>query len=125
MRVTRSWAFLLALRAEGYHPQVIVTNLRQDYGPVIARVFPQAAHHETRTSVASSRSPMRSVLSPSSRNSTASPPFSLDAQRTVRGKCPLQLAGYDISHLPRATLCAGLSILSVADAHCAVRVPNP
>jgi hypothetical protein len=39
-------AFLLALRAKGYHPQVIVTDLRQDYGPVIARVFPQAEHHE-------------------------------------------------------------------------------
>ena len=39
-------AFLLALRAKGYHPRVIVTDLRQDYGPVIARVFPQAEHHE-------------------------------------------------------------------------------
>ena len=36
-------AFLLALRTKGYHPQVIVTDLRQDYGPVIAQVFPQAA----------------------------------------------------------------------------------
>jgi hypothetical protein len=39
-------AFLLALRAKGYHPQVIVTDLRQDYGPVIAQVFPVAQHHE-------------------------------------------------------------------------------
>jgi len=39
-------AFLLALRAKGYHPRVIVTDLRQDYGPVIARVFPKAEHHE-------------------------------------------------------------------------------
>ncbi|MFN2166465.1 MAG: hypothetical protein ACK2U9_09400, partial [Anaerolineae bacterium] len=38
-------AFLLALRAKGYHPQVVVTDLRQDYGPVIAQVFPQARHH--------------------------------------------------------------------------------
>ena len=38
-------AFLLALRAKGYHPQVIVTDLRQDYGPVIERVFPQAVQH--------------------------------------------------------------------------------
>jgi Transposase IS66 family len=38
-------AFLLALRAKGYQPQVIVTDLRQDYGPVIAQVFPQAVHH--------------------------------------------------------------------------------
>jgi transposase-like protein len=38
--------FLLALRAKGYHPQVVVTDLRQDYGPVIEQVFPQAEHHE-------------------------------------------------------------------------------
>jgi transposase-like protein len=38
-------SFLLALRAKGYHPQVIITDLRQDYGPVIQRVFPQAVHH--------------------------------------------------------------------------------
>ena len=39
-------AFLLALRAKGYHPQTIVTDLRQDYGPVINLVFPDAEHHE-------------------------------------------------------------------------------
>jgi transposase-like protein len=39
-------AFLVALRAKGYHPQVIVTDLNQDYGAVIATVFPQAQHHE-------------------------------------------------------------------------------
>ena len=44
--LTSAQAFLLALRTKGYHPQVIVTDLRQDYGPVIAAVFPQASHHE-------------------------------------------------------------------------------
>jgi len=39
-------AFLLALRAKGYHPRVVVTDLRQDYGPALAAVFPQAQHHE-------------------------------------------------------------------------------
>lgn len=39
-------AFLLALRAKGYHPRVVVTDLRQDYGPVVAQVFPRAEHHE-------------------------------------------------------------------------------
>lgn len=39
-------AFLLALRAKGYHPGVIVTDLRRDYGPVIAQVFAQAQHHQ-------------------------------------------------------------------------------
>jgi hypothetical protein len=36
-------------------------------------------------------------------------PFSNDAQPAIRGKCPLQLAGYDISQMPMATLCHGLS----------------
>jgi len=39
-------AFLLALRAKGYHPRVIVTDLRSDYSAVIAQVFPEATHHE-------------------------------------------------------------------------------
>jgi hypothetical protein len=39
-------AFLLALRSKGYHPRVVVTDLRQDYGPLIAQVFPQAQHHQ-------------------------------------------------------------------------------
>jgi transposase-like protein len=39
-------AFLLALRGKGYHPRVVVTDLRRDYGPVIAQVFPRARHHE-------------------------------------------------------------------------------
>ena len=38
--------FLLALRAKGYHPRVVITDLRRDYGPAIARVFPQAQHYE-------------------------------------------------------------------------------
>jgi transposase-like protein len=39
-------AFLVALKAKGYRPQVLVTDLNQDYGAVIAAVFPSAAHHE-------------------------------------------------------------------------------
>jgi transposase-like protein/DNA-directed RNA polymerase subunit RPC12/RpoP len=39
-------AFLLALRTKGYHPRVVVTDLRRDYGAVIAVVFSQARHHE-------------------------------------------------------------------------------
>jgi len=39
-------AFLLALRAKGYHPRVVVTDMRVDYGELIAHVFPQAVHHE-------------------------------------------------------------------------------
>ena len=38
--------FLLALKAKGYSPHVVVTDLRIDYGPVIAETFPQATHHE-------------------------------------------------------------------------------
>jgi transposase-like protein len=39
-------AFLLALRAKGYRPRVIVTDMRVDYGSLIAQVFPKAIHHE-------------------------------------------------------------------------------
>jgi transposase-like protein len=39
-------AFLLALRAKAYHPRVVVTDLRRDYGTVIPLVFPQARQHE-------------------------------------------------------------------------------
>lgn len=39
-------AFLLALRAKGYHPRVVVTDLRVDYGPLVADVFPKAIYHE-------------------------------------------------------------------------------
>lgn len=38
--------FLLALKAKGYSPHVIVTDLRVDYGSVVAETFPQATHHE-------------------------------------------------------------------------------
>jgi transposase-like protein len=39
-------AFLLALRAKGYRPRVIVTDMRVDYRGVVAQVFPKAVHHE-------------------------------------------------------------------------------
>ena len=39
-------AFLFALRAKGYHPSVLVTDLRRDYSAAIGPVFPQARHHE-------------------------------------------------------------------------------
>ena len=51
-------------------------------------------------------------------------PFSQDAQPRLRGKCPLQLAGYDVSQLPMATLCAGLSILWPLQTKEVAHVPN-
>ena len=51
-------------------------------------------------------------------------PFSQDAQPAVRGKCPLQLAGYDISQLPMATICAGLSIVWPVQTQEAACVPS-
>jgi transposase-like protein len=38
--------FLLELRAKGYHPRVIVTDMNQDYTEPLALVFPNAMHHE-------------------------------------------------------------------------------
>ena len=225
-------AFLLALRAKGYHPQVIVTDLRQDYGPVIAQVFPPAVHHEcifhalqqaqkhvkeaygpdyaeqhpeaeqlkqqiyrifdaATLTVATQRyaavvarrqddvqawpeaavifdflerhwprlsNSIESSLIPATNNTVERvigrfdqhyqnfcgfessadaqrylavfekiyrcTPFSQDAQPGVRGKCPLQLAGYDISQLPLATLCAGLSIVWPVQTQEAAHVPS-
>jgi len=37
-------------------------------------------------------------------------PFSQDAQERIRDKCPLELAGYDISDLPMSSICSGLSV---------------
>ena len=39
-------AFLQTLKAKGYQPQVIVTDMNQDYDEPIAMVFPEATHHE-------------------------------------------------------------------------------
>jgi hypothetical protein len=211
-------AFLLALRAKGYQPRVVVTDLRRDYGGDIARVFPQASHHECifhalqevgrtcrqlygadyaqtqpqveqlrqaiiamfqaktkRTAlkryqqVMAQREPfvqakaeaaalfdflqrhwptlvnaIESDLIPKTNNAVEMvirrfdqhyqnfcgfesiesahlylavfeklyrfTPFSDDAQPPIRGKCPLELAGYDISHMPMTALCHGLSL---------------
>jgi hypothetical protein len=224
-------AFLLALRAKSYHPRVVVTDLRQDYGPVIAQVFPTAQHHECifhalqtvqdhikdvygpgyadthpeaevlkqaiyrifdTQSKRTAQERYKAVMADRKRyvedtptaatifdflerhwptlvNGIESPcipttnntvelvilrfdqhyhnfrgfesidstrlflavfeklyrftPFSQDAQPAIRGKCPLQLAGYDLSQVPMASLCAGLSVdwpVEVAHSH----VPN-
>ena len=39
-------AFLQALKAKGYQPRVIVTDMNQDYSEPIRTVFPGAMHHE-------------------------------------------------------------------------------
>ena len=219
-------AFLLALRAKGYHPRVIVTDLRQDYGPLVAQVFPKAGHHECifhalqnvqddfkevygagyaethpealkeaiydifdaktkRTAQKRCEKVMalrkqylqetpaavvifdflerhwpillngiESEIIPRTNNAvelvirrfdqhyqnfcgfdsieTAQlslgvfekvyrfTPFSQDAQPRIRGKCPLELAGYDVSQVPMASLCTGFSFawpLQVAQNH--------
>ena len=51
-------------------------------------------------------------------------PFSQDAQPAVRGKGPLQLAGYDISQLPMATICATSSVVWPVQPQEAARVPS-
>ena len=37
-------------------------------------------------------------------------PFSNDAQKRIRGKCPLELAGYEVLKLPMAQLFRGLAL---------------
>ena len=34
-------------------------------------------------------------------------PFTQDAQKRIRGMCPLELAGYDVSTVPMAQICRG------------------
>lgn len=41
-----SRAFLLALKAKGYRPQVVVTDLWPGYANLVADLFPQATHQE-------------------------------------------------------------------------------
>ena len=211
-------AFLLALRAKGYQPRVVVTDLRRDYGGDIARVFPRAIHHEcifhalqdisrtcrklygpdyvhTQPQVEALRqaigqifqaktrrtaqkryeqvlamrpqfiedkaeaavifdflerhwpllvNAIESELIPKTNNAVEMvirrfdqhyqnfcgfeslqsaqqylavfeklyrfTPFSDDAQPAIRGKCPLQLAGYDIKQMPMTAICQGLSL---------------
>lgn len=211
-------AFLLALRAKGYQPRVVVTDLRRDYGGDIARIFPRATHHEcifhalqeigrtcrqlygpdytqTNPEVEALRQTIGHIFQAKSKRTAQRPydqvmarrahfvqdkieagamfdflerhwpklvnaiesqlipktnnavemvirrfdqhyqnfcgfeniesaqlylavfeklyrftPFSDDAQPAIRGKCPLQLAGYDISQMPMTALCQGLSL---------------
>ncbi len=37
-------------------------------------------------------------------------PFSQDAQPRLRGKSPLELAGYDVTQMPMASLCRGWAL---------------
>ena len=211
-------AFLLALKAKGYRPKVIVTDLRSEYGPAIAEIFDQARHHEcifhalqeahkhikeaygtlyaetdpqvellrqqidhifdARTKRTAQRRYQRvlaqrstfvaqtpeakaifdflerhwpklvnaveSRIIPTTNNATEEviriftqhyktfcgfenidsaqlylgvfekvyrfTPFSSDAQERIRGKCPLELAGYDVHTLPMALLFRGLTL---------------
>jgi transposase-like protein len=224
-------AFLLALRAKGYQPRVVVTDLRQDYGPALAAVFPAAQHHEClfhagqavhrqlrdiyggqgsrtnaqavavrqmvdqllaaetkrtaqrryeavmaqREALLASQPGLASVfatlethwptllngiesdLIPRTNNTvelvirrfdqhyqnfcgfesvqTASlflgvfekvyrfTPFSQDAQPRLRGKSPLEVAGYDVSQLPMASVCRGWA-LSLPQQQPTIHVPN-
>ena len=211
-------AFLLALKAKGYRPRVIVTDLRQEYGPAIEKVFPNCRHHECifhalqwfgrqfkkiygknydkeNTDVVTLKKQIIKIFQTSSKRtaerryqkvmalreayvkkepqvasvfdslerhwpkllnaieSTLIPrtnnavelvirrfnqlyknfcgfdsiesarifcrvfektyrftPFTQDAQPSIRGKCPLELAGYDISNLPMWDVCCGRAI---------------
>jgi transposase-like protein len=211
-------AFLLALRAKGYHPRVVVTDLRVDYGPLVAYVFPKAIYHEcifhalqdahkhikevygtdyatthpevetlrkeidhifaARTKRTAQRryeqvlaqretfvtqmpeaaaifeflerhwpklvNAIESRITPTTNNATEEviriftqhyktfcgfenietarlylgvfekvyrfTPFSSDAQKRIRGKCPLELAGYEVLKLPMAQLFRGLAL---------------
>ena len=50
-------------------------------------------------------------------------PFSDDAHERIRGKCPLELAGYEVRKLPMAQLFRGLALQWPASAFQEI-VPN-
>jgi hypothetical protein len=91
-------AFLLALRAKGYHPRVVVTDLRRDYGPDIAQVLPQAEHTCTCSAGASvtcvSSTPCRISAPPAVSFTAATMP-----RRTPRWRSCARLSS--VSLLPR------------------------
>ena len=211
-------AFLLALRAKGYYPRVIVSDMRVDYSALIALVFPKTVHHEcifhalqqvhkdikaifgtnyalshpqvatlkhdidrifrARTKRTACRryarvmaqredfvaetpeaqtifdflerhwpkllNSIESRIVPATNNTTEQviriftqhyktfcgfesiesarcylavfekvyrfTPFSDDAQKRIRGKCPLELAGYEVNKLPMAQICRGWAL---------------
>jgi transposase-like protein len=211
-------AFLLALKAKGYRPRVIVTDLRKEYSPAIEEIFSDARHHEcifhamqwlhrqlkhiysttypeTHPEVVKLKEKMDAMFQVKTRRtaqkrymvvmalreeyvalqpevvsifdtlerhwpalvngieSTIIPrtnnvvelvirrfdqhyqnfcgfdsletartflavfekvyrftPFTQDAQSRIRGKCPLELAGYDVSELPMAQVCRGWAL---------------
>jgi transposase-like protein len=225
-------AFLLALKAKGYRPEVIVSDLNPAYGAAIGAVFPQAEHHECvfhalqhwqaevrkvygkdyreqhpeavelliqlkrlfwATTKRTAQRRYEKVLAlregyvaaqpevagvfaslehhwpklvnaieskriPMTNNTTELvirrfaqhyqnfcgfdsietaqtylavfewcyrlTPFTQDAQRRIRSKCPLELAGYDVSKLPMAQLCRG-QLLDWPPAALADVVPRP
>jgi hypothetical protein len=51
-------------------------------------------------------------------------PFTQDAQPRIRGKCPLELAGYDVAKLPMARLCRGWALNSPTQPTAKEAVPN-
>jgi transposase-like protein len=211
-------AFLLALRAKGYRPRVLVTDLRKEYAPAIEEIFSDARHHEcifhamqwlhrqlkevygpqyteTHPEVVKLKEKMDTIFQVKTRRtaqkryravmalreeyvalqpevvsifdtlerhwpalvngieSTIIPrtnntvelvirrfdqhyqnfcgfdsletarlflavfekvyrftPFTQDAQTRIRGRCPLELAGYDVSQLPMAQVCRGWTL---------------
>ena len=141
-------AFLLALRAKGYHPRVVVTDLRVDYGPLVVQVFPKATYHEcipkvrmflrshalqdahkhikevygtdyveTHPQVETLREEIDHIFDARTKR-TARRRYeqvlaqreTFVAQKRIRGKCPLELAGYEVLKLPMAQLFRGLAL---------------
>jgi transposase-like protein len=99
-------AFLLALRAKGYRPRVIVTDVRVDYRGLVAQVFPEAVHHECLFhALQQVREHVKGAY-----GTNYFTPFSDDAQERIQGQCPLELAGYEVQKLPMAQLFRGLAL---------------
>ena len=140
-------AFLLALRAKSYHPRVAQVFPKATHHECIFHALRQAHRHlreayrateETvhpdidalRASVDALGYPLQAHGATSLRQADGKfektyrfTPFSADAQPHIRGRCPLELAGYDVHKLPMAQLFRGFT-LRWPDAAFKELVPN-
>jgi len=125
-------AFLLELKAKGYKPRVIVTDLNRDYGEPVAQVngigskiIPKTnnavelvirrfdQHYQNFCGFESIETARRflAVFEMVYRFTPFAKDNKKDKERPpdqrIGGKCPLELAGYEVHELPIAQICRG------------------
>jgi hypothetical protein len=95
-------AFLLALRAKGYRPRVIALVLVDGQVQSLDQHYQNFCDFDSLDSSCLFLAVFEKVY--------RFTPFTEDAQPHVRGRCPLELAGYDVSRLPMTQVCRGWAL---------------